>query len=52
MNITLLTTCVMQPADVAWFKNLKESYIEQWNDCFLNEEKKLVRHDNHWPGYE
>ena len=43
----------MQPADVGWFKELKLLYRNDWNDWFINGEKKFTKYGNlAGPGYK
>ena len=43
----------MQPADVGWFRSLKNYYKVDWNNWFMNEPKKLTKHGNmSGPGYQ
>ena len=39
-------TSVLQPADVGWFKPLKEAYKVHWNYWFMNEPKSFTRFGN------
>lgn len=43
---------ILQPADVCWFKFLKNKYKLYWNDWFLNDQKTFTKHGNIvGPGY-
>jgi hypothetical protein len=45
-------TGLLQPADVCWFKILKNLYIKLWNDWFLHGEKTFTKKNNlRGPGY-
>ena len=46
-------TSLLQPADVYWFKSMKVSYCQFWNEWFINGVKKVTTKGNlAGPGYE
>jgi hypothetical protein len=46
-----LVTYLLQPADVAWFANIKKEYNAKWCDWFLQAEKTYTRQNNmRFPG--
>ena len=43
---------MLQPADVSWFKSIKNSYSQKWSDWFRDEEKiETVQGNLRGPGY-
>jgi hypothetical protein len=45
-------TCLLQPADVAWFHQVKSLYRRKWEEWMINAPKSYTRHGNlRSPGY-
>ena len=39
-------TSILQPADEAWFSELKRAYHQKWTEWYLNDERTFTKAGN------